>query len=141
MKVTLEPGDPLEESVRYALSRLNLKQLTFKHAKVTIEDDDIPKTLEFAEILVNTQKQSVKLSGQKVKLTRKEYGLLTLLMLSAEMPVYKAKMLRKVWGIEAKIKTRTVDTHILTLRSKLGSANRYIQTVPKIGYMLTKEVV
>lgn len=140
MKITLEAGDPLEEEIRRALAPLRLAGLSFSQAKVHLElDEDVPKVLRFAEITLNTQKQNVKVNEQKVKLTRKEYGLLLLLMLSEELPVYKAKMLRKIWGIDAKIKTRTVDTHILTLRSKLGAAQKYIQTVPKIGYMLTKE--
>jgi two-component system phosphate regulon response regulator PhoB len=39
-----------------------------------------------------------------------------------------------VWGISADVTTRTVDTHVKRLRSKLADAAYYVQTVRGIGY-------
>jgi two-component system phosphate regulon response regulator PhoB len=43
-------------------------------------------------------------------------------------------LLSDVWGITADVTTRTVDTHVKRLRSKLGDAADYVQTVRGIGY-------
>jgi two-component system phosphate regulon response regulator PhoB len=43
-------------------------------------------------------------------------------------------LLSDVWGIDADITTRTVDTHVKRLREKLGEAGEYIETVRGVGY-------
>jgi two-component system phosphate regulon response regulator PhoB len=43
-------------------------------------------------------------------------------------------LLDEVWGIDAELTTRTVDTHVKRLREKLGPARDYIQTVRSVGY-------
>ena len=45
-------------------------------------------------------------------------------------------ILQVVWGTDISVESRTVDTHIRTLRKKLGDAGRYICTVRKVGYKL-----
>ena len=46
----------------------------------------------------------------------------------------RAALLSDVWGIDADITTRTVDTHVKRLREKLGDAGDYIETVRGVGY-------
>ena len=46
----------------------------------------------------------------------------------------RAALLSDVWGIEADVTTRTVDTHVKRLREKLGAAGDYIETVRGVGY-------
>jgi len=43
-------------------------------------------------------------------------------------------LLSDVWGIEAEVTTRTVDTHVKRLREKLGDAGMYIETLRGVGY-------
>ncbi len=43
-------------------------------------------------------------------------------------------LLSDVWGIEADVTTRTVDTHVKRLRQKLGAAGAYIETLRGVGY-------
>jgi two-component system phosphate regulon response regulator PhoB len=43
-------------------------------------------------------------------------------------------LLSDVWGIDADVTTRTVDTHVKRLREKLGPAGRYIETLRGVGY-------
>ena len=43
-------------------------------------------------------------------------------------------LLRDVWGIDAEVTTRTVDTHVKRLREKLGAAEAYIETLRGVGY-------
>ena len=49
----------------------------------------------------------------------------------------RAALLSDVWGIDADITTRTVDTHVKRLREKLGTAGEYIETVRGVGYRFT----
>ena len=46
----------------------------------------------------------------------------------------RSTLLNDVWGIEADITTRTVDTHVKRLREKLGESGDYIETVRGVGY-------
>ena len=51
----------------------------------------------------------------------------------------RATLLDDVWGIQADVTTRTVDTHVKRLREKLGAAGDYIETVRGVGYRFTEE--
>ena len=57
----------------------------------------------------------------------------TLLLLLAASPLVRAQ---DVWDLTANVETRTVDTHVMRLREKLGKARRYLETVRGIGYRL-----
>jgi two-component system phosphate regulon response regulator PhoB len=46
-------------------------------------------------------------------------------------------LLNDIWGIEADITTRTVDTHVKRLREKLKGVGRYVETVRGVGYRFT----
>jgi two-component system phosphate regulon response regulator PhoB len=46
----------------------------------------------------------------------------------------RARLLDDVWGIQADITTRTVDTHVKRLREKLEAARGYVETVRGVGY-------
>jgi len=48
-------------------------------------------------------------------------------------------LLRDVWGVEADVTTRTVDTHVKRLREKLGVAEAYIETLRGVGYRFVDE--
>ena len=72
---------------------------------------------------------------EKVQLTLKEYELLHLFMSYEGKAFSREQLLERIWGIDYVGGTRTVDTHIKTLRLKLGeSAGKYIETVWGIGY-------
>jgi two-component system phosphate regulon response regulator PhoB len=46
----------------------------------------------------------------------------------------RERLLDDVWGIEADVTTRTVDTHVKRLRQKLGAGGEYIETIRGVGY-------
>ncbi len=76
----------------------------------------------------------VLLQGTPVALTYKEYELLKFLATHPNRVFSRNTLLRKVWGYEAYVGTRTVDIHIRRLRSKLGAVGSGIQTVRNVGY-------
>jgi two-component system, OmpR family, alkaline phosphatase synthesis response regulator PhoP len=73
-------------------------------------------------------------SGTDVKLTRKEFALLTHLIKSAGRVATRQNLLDNVWGYSYFGDTRTLDVHIRRLRQKLGECGNCIETVVGVGY-------
>ncbi|HEY0048800.1 MAG TPA: winged helix-turn-helix domain-containing protein, partial [Pyrinomonadaceae bacterium] len=73
-------------------------------------------------------------SGQQVKLTRKEFALLTNLAKNAGRVATRQNLLDNVWGYSYFGDTRTLDVHIRRLRQKLGDCADCIETVVGVGY-------
>src|SRR5216684_705987 len=75
------------------------------------------------------------LDSRPLRLTRKEYALLLLLVENAGEIVPREVLLMRVWGYGSGIRTRTLDVHIRRLRKRLGSNSaQYIETIFGIGY-------
>lgn len=81
--------------------------------------------------------------GRLLNLTLKEFDLLAKLLSEKGRALTRARLLEEVWGITFVGETRTVDTHVLTLRKKLNEtcegAGDLIQTVRGVGYRLKGE--
>ena len=75
------------------------------------------------------------LDSRRLRLTRKEYELLLLLVENAGEVVPREVLLMRVWGYGSGILTRTLDVHVRRLRKHLGSYSaQYIETIFGIGY-------
>ena len=74
------------------------------------------------------------LEGQEIALTCKEYELLYFLMSNPGQIFSREQLLNRIWGYDFEGTTRTVDTHIKTLRQKLGEEGRHIVTLIRSGY-------
>lgn len=74
------------------------------------------------------------LDGDEVQLTALEFRLLGALLSQRGRVFSREALLDRVWGIQADIETRTVDTMMKRLRDKLGAAGRYLETVRGVGY-------
>jgi two-component system phosphate regulon response regulator PhoB len=77
--------------------------------------------------------------GKEVELTALEFKLLVTLHDRRNRVQDRSTLLSDVWGIDADITTRTVDTHVKRLREKLGAAGDYIHTVRGVGYRFKGE--
>lgn len=88
------------------------------------------------DISLDPARHSVSASGREVVLTLKEYDLLKLLLEHPGQVFTREHLLSSVWGSDFIGESRTVDVHIGTLRTKLGTAGRQIQTVRGVGYKL-----
>lgn len=73
--------------------------------------------------------------GLVLPLTQKEFELLSLFIRKAGRAFTRNQLLNSIWGYDSSLVSRTVDVHVASLRKKLGDKGRYIQTVPKIGYL------
>ena len=90
--------------------------------------------LEHGELVVDIAKHTVTVGGQNVILTYKEFSLLACLMENAGRAYTREQLLETVWGYDYEGGTRTVDVHVQTLRTKLGSSGRFVETVRGVGY-------
>jgi two-component system phosphate regulon response regulator PhoB len=79
---------------------------------------------------------SATIGGKKLVLTSTEFRLLELLVRRAGQIQSRDTLLSEVWGYQANLDTRTVDTHVRRLREKLGRAGRLVETVRGSGYRL-----
>ena len=91
-------------------------------------------SFEVGVLSIDIEGRSVSVKGKAVNLTRKEFDLLNLFLSNEEKVFSREHLLDQSWGTEYHGNLRTVDTHIKTLRLKLGEAGGYIQTVWGIGY-------
>ena len=79
--------------------------------------------------------------GKAVTLTPKEYDLLIALLRRGGAVASRTELLTEVWGYSASVLSRTVDTHVAELRSKLeqdAAQPQHILTVRKAGYRLER---
>jgi len=94
-----------------------------------------PEQYQDAHLNLDFQRKAASLDLTQLRLTRKEYDLLALLVQNAGEIVAREDLLLRVWGYGSQIRTRTLDVHIRRLRRKLGAyAEMYIETIFGIGY-------
>jgi DNA-binding response OmpR family regulator len=102
--------------------------LAHVHSQLALSDPDVQLDL---------RAQVARLHGQPLQLTPKEFALLALLVRHANRAFSRDDLLAIIWGYSATdVETRTVDTHVLRLRKKLGAAGERIETVWGFGYRL-----
>ena len=90
--------------------------------------------IQISNIIINEQSRNVEVAGNDIKLSPKEYDLLMYLYRNKNIAVDRDKILNDVWNFSYYGDDRTVDTHIKSLRKKIGQD--IIETIRGIGYML-----
>lgn len=93
-------------------------------------------TLTVGALTMNTSEHTVWKDGERLQLTLKEYEILKLFMEYPGRVFTRDQLLQRVWGTDYFGETRTVDVHIGTLRTKLGSCGDWIETVRGVGYRM-----
>ena len=87
-------------------------------------------------LYVSPERHIVKVNGQDVTLTYKEFEILCLLLENEGVVLTRSVLMDRIWGCEFERENRTLDVHIRTLRAKLGEAGNCIETVRGVGYKL-----
>ena len=113
-------------SVRELLARVRAVMRRLDETSVRTYEDD--------HLLIDFDDVRVVCNGQKVKLTNKEFSLLSVLAKSADRVITRQQLLDNVWGYSYYGDTRTLDVHIRRLRQKLGECGDCIETVVGVGY-------
>lgn len=93
------------------------------------------KRLSFKKLVIDKRYHQVLVYQESIKLTPKEFDLLWFLSVNQNQAFSRDELLKKVWGHSYFGDVRTVDTHIKSLRNKLGiGVADYVKTVWGIGY-------
>lgn len=113
-------------SVRELLARVRaVMRRTEENKGKTYEDDCL--VIDFDDIRVICE-------GARIKLTNKEFTLLSVLARSTDRVITRQQLLDSVWGYSYYGDARTLDVHIRRLRQKLGDCGNCIETVVGVGY-------
>ena len=94
----------------------------------------VSKLLKAGGLVVNLDEHTVSLDGKRVQLTYKEFELLCLFLSHPGMVYTREQLFSKVWNLDYMGDSRTLDSHIRTLRQKLESYGKMIETVRNVGY-------
>ena len=92
------------------------------------------RTLDFGELSISPESRTVILRGQNIALPPKEFDLLLKLAQNERIVLSREQLLETIWGYSYCGYSRTVDTHVKSLRDHLGDYRNVIQTVWGVGY-------
>jgi two-component system phosphate regulon response regulator PhoB len=90
--------------------------------------------IQFGGLVIDPPRHQASYLGKALDLTATEFKLVSVLASRRGRVQSREQLLRDVWGYNATIDTRTVDTHMRRLRDKLGGAAQYLDTVRGVGY-------
>ena len=93
-------------------------------------------TLRVGGLVLDPERRTVTEDGREIALTYKEFELLRLFLSNPGIAFTRDQLFSRVWGEDFCGETRTIDTHILTLRQKLGDYGDIIKTVRNVGYRM-----
>ena len=96
----------------------------------------VEDVLSVGGILLDLEAHQVKIDGEPVDLSYKEFELLTYFVKNKGVALSREKILNNVWNYDYFGDARTIDTHVKKLRSKLGDKGDYIKTIWGMGYKL-----
>ena len=85
-------------------------------------------------LIVNQDEYTVMVDGKRVQLTYKEFELLCIFLSHPGLVYTREQLFAKVWKTDYMGDSRTLDSHIRTLRQKLGDYGKMIETVRNVGY-------
>ncbi len=87
-------------------------------------------------LVLNPNNGIVTYDGKEVDLKSKQYGILRVMLENKGSIVTREMLLNKVWGYDAMVDDRVIDTHIKNLRKALGGGAKLIKTVRRRGYRI-----
>jgi len=127
-------------SVRELLARVRamLRRVELFREAAASEAAASPPVLAAGPLVVDLAQHVVTVDGRVADLTPKEFDLLALLVRSPGRAFSRDYLIETAWGYDAGGFDRTVDTHVLRLRKKLGAAGDLIETVWGVGYRLAR---
>ena len=98
------------------------------------QPEQVSKLLKTGGLIVNLDEHTVQVDGTKVSLTYKEFELLALFLIHPGMLYTREQLFAQVWQQEYMGDSRTLDSHIRTLRQKIGEYGKMIVTIRNVGY-------
>jgi len=118
----------------YVQKPFSPKELMARIKAILKRINKVTKKLVVAGLKIDEEARDVYVDGEKVILTLKEYELLKYLIENKNIAISRDQLLSTIWGYDFYGDDRTVDTHIKTLRSKIGPYKDNIVTLRGVGY-------
>jgi two-component system phosphate regulon response regulator PhoB len=118
----------------FSVRELVLRLKAILRRSGTPRDDSAPLKLGPLELDVGAHRFYVE--NKEVALTALEFRLLEYLLARVGRVQTRDQLLEEVWGLSSSLETRTIDTHVMRLRDKLGSARACLETVRGVGYRI-----
>lgn len=97
------------------------------------------EALSYGGIVLDKIAHEVRVDGETVDLSFKEFELLEYFLQNKEIALSREKILNSVWNYDYFGDARTIDTHVKKLRSKLGHKGDLIKTIWGMGYKLSED--
>ena len=94
---------------------------------------------QYKNLKIDYSAHIVTINNEKIDLTPKEYELLVYLIKNQNIAVRREQLLEKVWGYDYYGDDRTLDTHMKSLRKKIGEYANCIITIRRVGYRFETE--
>jgi len=116
----------------YSIRELILRVRAVLRRSQSAKPDNAEAT--FGVLRIDLPAHRIWVEEQEVRLTALEFRLVTTFHVRRGRVQTRERLLSDVWGYQADVTTRTVDTHVKRLREKLGNAGQYIETVRGVGY-------
>ena len=92
------------------------------------------EVLSLGNVSMDTARRITTVGERSVELTPKEFDLLAFLIRNRGIVFSRERLLDRVWGYERPVDTRTVDSHVRSLRAKLGDDVDVVKTLRGVGY-------
>jgi two-component system phosphate regulon response regulator PhoB len=125
----------------YVVKPFSVRELVLRMQAVMrrAEAPSSASVIVFGSLKIDRHAHRVWVDNEEIALTALEFKLLVTLYDRQNRVQTRSALLSDVWGIDADIETRTVDTHVKRLREKLASAGKYVETVRGVGYRFSEE--
>ena len=118
----------------YMTKPFSPKELMARVKAILKRVNKVTKKISCAGIVIDEDARTVTVDGELITVTLKEYELLKYLIENKNIAISRDKLLSNIWGYDFFGDDRTVDTHIKTLRSKIGAYKDNIVTLRGVGY-------
>lgn len=122
----------------YIVKPFEVLELLVRIEKILARTGKLNRTLRYRNIEIDQQTRTLTLGGEAIDLQPIEYDLIVVLIRHKNCTLSRERLLAEIWGFDYPGATRTVDTHISSLRRKLNLSDAIV-SIPKIGYRLKEK--
>ena len=123
----------------YVAKPFSPREVVLRAGAILRRSRDTDGPLIAGSIVLDHEAHRVTVDGSEVHLTATEFRLLHFLIERPGRVRTREQLLESVWGYNDEVDSRTIDTHVRRLRSKLGAEAERVETVVGVGYRMRAE--
>ncbi len=118
----------------YLTKPFSPKELIARIKAITKRSSGTTDKFIYNDLVVDFMGYTIYIEGKEVKVTPKEFEILTYMIKNKNVAISRESLLSNIWGYDYFGDDRTIDTHVKMLRNNLGKYRDLIQTVRGVGY-------